>query len=46
MNLPVANAVQYGSSATAMGLGNQMVFVAMQLGYCPIAQWANYFFRL
>jgi hypothetical protein len=45
MNLPVANAVQYGSNATAMGLRNEVVFVALRLRYCPIAQRANYFLR-
>jgi hypothetical protein len=30
--------------ATAMGFGNEMVFVALQLRNCPIAQWANHFF--
>jgi hypothetical protein len=29
MNLSVANAVQYGSNATAMGFWNQVVFVAL-----------------
>jgi hypothetical protein len=29
MNLPVANAVQYSSNATAMGLWDQVVFIAL-----------------
>jgi hypothetical protein len=29
MNLPVANAVQYGSMSAAMGFGNEVVFVAL-----------------
>jgi hypothetical protein len=29
MYLSVTNAMQYGSMATAMGLGNQVVFVAL-----------------
>jgi len=32
--------------ATAMGLWNEVVFVAMQLRNCPIAQWANHIFGL
>ena len=46
MNLPMANAVEYSGMATAMGLRNEVVFIALQLGYCPIAQWANHIFGL
>ena len=46
MNLPMANAVQYGSNATAMGLRNEVVFIALQLGYCSIAERANHIFGL
>jgi hypothetical protein len=46
MYLSVANAVQDSSKATAMGFGNEVVFVALQLRNCPIAQWANDLFRL
>jgi hypothetical protein len=30
--------------ATAMGLRNEVMFIALQLRNCPIAQWANHFF--
>jgi hypothetical protein len=45
MNLSVANAVEYSGMATAVGLRNEVVFVALRLGNYPIAQWANYFLR-
>ena len=44
MNLSMANAVQNSCMASAMGLWNEVVFVALQLGYCSIAQRANHFF--
>ena len=46
MNLSVANAMQNSGMATAMGLWNEVVFVALQLRNCPIAQRANHVFGL